>query len=135
MTTTTIINAQSIGTGANVGEGLFAGKTTLQAATTSFILSARITNGASNYQKTQSVEIYYSTSPFNSTAANGPVNLAQTAHILSVRPSQLSSGVAIKDSVLEMSTAGGATGAIYYWCSVPNVLVAQTLDLVLVEMP
>ena len=131
MTTTVSISGQTIGTGANAGENLFPQKVTRNAATTAFVLSLRLTNGVAEYDRHAEVRVWYSSSPYSVSAALGAVQLKQTARYVDIRPSNLAAGVMIKDSSLEPITGD----FIYFWCDIPAVVVAQTLDVTLVELP
>ena len=64
MTTTTLINAQSIGTGSNIGNRLFGAKLTAATTTTAYLISARLTDGAGPTDPGQ-VRIWYTSASFN----------------------------------------------------------------------
>jgi hypothetical protein len=130
MTSTVSINGQSIGTGSNKGEGLFPQKVTLATGTTAFVLNARITNGADNYAN-KSLRVMYTTSPYSITAAQAVAQLKRTARFLDVEFDPNGSGVVIKDSSFEP-----VTGAfLYFWCNIPILATAATLDVTATELP
>lgn len=129
MTSTVIVN-ESIGTGANVGNGLFATKAILAAATTAYVISARLTPGAGHCEGR--VRVYYTTTAFDISAANGPAQLAQTTRYLDLtfNPSQPEVPV-IRDGSLEPATGY----FLHVWVEVPPQAVASTLELAFVELP
>lgn len=131
MTTTNAISGQTIGTSTNKGEGLFPQKVTLQAATTAYVITIRLTNGADAYISKAEVIIWYSTSSFSITAAQAVLQLKPTARYVTIKPSSLGSAILIKDSSLEPVTGG----FLYLWCDIPTVVTAQTLDVNTVELP
>lgn len=131
MTTTASISGQSIGTGANIGYGLFPRKVTRQVTTTAFVIAAKVTNGAAGYTPQQEIRIWYSSSSFSVLAADAAAALHDTARYLDVKPDALAGGIEIKDSSLEPITGD----YIYLWCDIPTVAVAQTLDVNVVELP
>lgn len=131
MTTTNSIATQSIGTGANKGEGLFPQKVTIAATTTAYVITARITNGTDGYKQAQELRIWFTSSSFSITAAQAVTQLKSTARYLDIKPSPDSGDVRIKDSSLEPITGS----YIYFWCDIPTVTTAQTLDVNLVQLP
>jgi hypothetical protein len=131
MTTTNSIASQSIGTSTNVGAGKFPQKVTRQSTTTAILVNVRITNGAAGYAKTDEVRVWFTSSSFDITAALAVNQLRQNAFYVDVRPAQDAAGVSIKSSDIE-SIQGTY---IYFWCDIPTVAVAQTLDVDLVELP
>lgn len=131
MTITQMLNGQTIGTGANKGEGLFATKLTLQSTTTAYVFTPRVTNGADSYLPKNEIIIWYTTSSFSITAAQAVKQLKSTARYVSIKPSPDNAGVVIKDSSLEPNTGG----YLYCWCDIPTVTTAQTLDVNIVELP
>lgn len=131
MVTNNSISGQSIGTSTNVGEGKFPQKITLNAATTAYVITPRLTNGAAAYDPAQVVRVWYTTSSFSLTAAQAVAQLDTTARYIDVRFKPLNGQVNIKDSTLENVTGG----YLYLWCDVPNLATAATLDVNAVELP
>lgn len=129
MTTTTIINAQSFGTGANTGNNLFApAATSLQTGTTAYVVSVRTTMGTGEpLTKTTKVRVWY-TSSYATVTAQIPEVLGQTARYVDVT---LDRPIAICDSTLEPSTGG----KFYCWVDAPTQSVAGTITVTLVELP
>lgn len=131
MTTTTLINAQSIGTGANIGNRLFGAKLTAQTTSTAFLLSARLTEGAGPTEPAI-VRVWYTSASFNISAANGPAQLNQTARYLDLNLSDPTGGqVIIRDGTLEPLTGQ----YIHVWVDAPRLGTAATLDVNVVEVP
>lgn len=130
MTTTTVINAQSFGTGSNVGNGKFSqNPVTLQVTTTAFVVSAEMATGNNGQldPKTK-IRVWYTTTTRTVTAADAPSKLGQTAHYVDVT---IDRPVAIRDSMLEP-----VTGNLFHvWVDAPVLGVAGTITVVLVELP
>lgn len=131
MVTNNSISGQSIGTSTNIGEGLFPQKITLNAATTCFVITPRITNGAASYDPANEIIVRYSTSSFSITAAQAVSQLDCTSRYVPVKMKPNNGAVAIKDSSLEPVTGG----YLYLWCEIPKLSVAATLDVNVVELP
>lgn len=134
MTTTTVLNAQSFGTGANKGNGLFgASPTTFQATTTAFLVCAEVTAGAGpTYSGAkQDVRVYYTSSCRSLTAAQALARLGQTVRYVDLRVPDTGGVVQIKDSTLEPVTGQ----YFYFWVDAPSLLTAATLSVFLVELP
>ncbi len=132
MTTTTVTNAQSIGTSTNIGDDKFVTKTAIQTGTTAFVITPRVTNEA-NSNAGLVLRVWYTSSSYSLTAsaALASAALRQTAHYVDLRLNSDNSGVAINDSCLEPVTGG----YIYTWCSIPTLILAATLDVNLTELP
>lgn len=131
MTTTTAINAQSIGTSTNKGEGLFSQKITAQSDTSGYFVSPEITNGATgDYDSKQVVRIWFSSSAYSYTAANAVSSLKQDASYVDVRPGRHAADITANNSFL--SVLAGAY--IYLWCDIPTVTTAQTLTVKVTEI-
>lgn len=133
MLATLLINAQSIGTGTNAGEGLFPVKVTLQATTTAYVLSMRVTNGTDAYVTSDEVIVRYSTTPFGAsyTAAQAVPVLGQTHRFVYIKLQRTAGLAIIKDSSIEPVTGG----TLFIWCDIPKVATAMTLDVYLQELP
>ena len=136
MTTTVILTSQSIGTGSNVGEELtFATtgmKVTKQAATTAFVISAKLTNGAASYSLSTRPLIRYASSPFDLTYTAAPAIFRNGgSRYLEMVPA-VGAGVIVSKSS-EIETVCG--NYIYIWCYIPTTSVAQLLDLSILELP
>lgn len=135
MTTTQVINTQSIGTGANVSTGdspLFVTKRTLATTTTAFSLTGILTNGASRYGTEQRTKISWTTSPVSLTAnAATAAQLKMTAKFFYLKQSPNSGDVRYTDSDLDTVTGP----YLYLWAECPNHPVAQTLDVYVNELP
>lgn len=130
MTVTDSISGQSIGTSTNVGERKFPQKVTKQSLTTAWTVSAKLTNGATGYAPSGIVRIWYASSNFNLTAAEAAAGLRPTRY-LDLRPSPHAAGI-VADSG-ELITATG--NYLFFWCDLPTVPTAQTLDVSCVELP
>lgn len=130
MTTTTVINAQSFGTSTNVGNDKFSiSPVTLAAPTTAFVVAVRANNTAPNpHDPKQVVRVHYTTTTFTVAQADAPLQLGPTNRYVDV---QLNRPVAIRDSSLEPVTGS----KFHCWVDAPNLSVAATLDVVLVELP
>lgn len=136
MTTTVILNAQSIGTGANAGSDLTfstAGmKVTKQTATTAFSISARLTNGAGAYSLSNRPVIRYTSSPFSVAYTAAPKLFRNNgSRYLEMVPGCEGNLAVARTS--EIETVNG--DYIYIWVDCPTVAVAQTLDVTLFELP
>lgn len=132
MTTQSAISSQSIGTSTNVGDGKFSiNPLTLAGTTTAYVVNVQWTNGTGVFPKRDTVVVWYTTTMRTVTAADAPQKLAQTARFVEIRPAQGSGLIAIKDSSLEPVTGS----KFHCWVSVPNLTVAATLDVDLVELP
>lgn len=130
MTITNSIASQSIGTSTNVGDKKFPQVVDRQTTTTSYNLVGRITNGAAEYDPATSVVVYYASSPFSVTAVVGAATL---------RPSG-SLRISLKRNAADVAHVPGANTPmqgryIYFWCEVPKLTTAATLDVSLVEFP
>jgi hypothetical protein len=131
MTINTPISGQSVGTSTNKGEGLFPQKITKNAATTAFSVQVRVTNGAGDYAIANVIRVWYLSSAFDMTAAAAVDACRSAARYVDLRPSNLSSGVRLRDSDLEAVLGN----YIYLWCDIPAATVAQSLDVTVVELP
>ena len=131
MTTTTLINAQSIGTGSNIGNRLFGAKLTAATTTTAYLISARLTDGAGPTDPGQ-VRIWHTSASFNISAANGPAQLNQTARYLDLNLTEPTGGqIIVRDGTLEPLTGQ----YIHVWVDAPRLTTAATLDVNVVEVP
>ena len=135
MTSTAVLSAQSIGTGANKGNDLTfsasAMKVTIQTGTTAFCVAGELTNGSASYDQANRPTIRYATSPFSYAYDAAPPNLRTTARYLEMIPKQSAGGIAARNSDLEVVKGS----YIYVWVDVPGVAVAQTLTINVVELP
>lgn len=131
MTTTAIISGQSMGTGSNVGDNLFAAKLTAQTTTTAFLLCVRVTEGAGPTNP-GTVRVFFTSTSFSISAANGPSQLGATSRYVDVILSDPRGGqVIIRDGSLEPLTGAN----IHVWASAPQLGTAATLDVNVVELP
>lgn len=134
MTTTTLNNAQSIGTSTNVGPGLYPVKTTLQAGTTAFSITAVLTFTTQNREAVSTpVRVWYTSSPQDITAAQAVAQLAQGARFVDVKgnPEPSRSGlISTRNSFIE--PVQGAY--VYTWLELPAFAAAATLTTKLVEI-
>lgn len=130
MTTTTVINAQSFGTSTNVGNGKFApAATALQATTTAFVVNAKVTLGTDQAKRpNKTLRVWYTTCVDSVAAGDCVSQLAGTAHYVDV---PLDRTVRSEDSMLEPITGG----FFNCWVDAPNLDVASTLTVKLVELP
>lgn len=135
MTTTQILNAQSVGTSTNKGSDLTfatAGmKLTIQTGTSAYKIIARLTNGAASYDRANRPTIRYVSSPFSDTYTAAPSLYRQSARYLELIPAD---GASLPSTrATDVETVSGQY--IYMWVDVPAVTVPQTLDLYVVELP
>lgn len=131
MTTTTAINAQSIGTGSNIGEGLFAYALTPQSTTDRFFVEAIITNGAAGYDVSNKIIVRFACHSVSMTAALAPPILRSGARYMEVIGSSKAGQVTARTSLLEPLSAA----YVYVWLDVPNQTTAQTITVKLIEGP
>ena len=131
MTTTPAINAQSVGTSSAIGDDLLAYKLTPQAATDRFFIEAILVNGAAGYDMAQRPRIWYACHSVSMTASDAPKILKQTARYLEIVPSPFSGKTVARISQLEPLAAG----YVYIWLEMPNLVVAQTLTVNIIEGP
>lgn len=129
-TVTAAINGQSVGTSTNVGNGLFGYKLTKQAASTTFLVSALLVNGAGAVDPRAEIVITYASSPRNLTAAQALAQLRTVKH-LHIKPSP-TPGASVEFST-ELETMKG--DYVYLWADVPAMPVAGTLTVNTVELP
>lgn len=132
MTITTPLSAQSFGTGANVGNGKFPTKVTLEATTTAAQLELVITNGAVKGELRQEVKLHFAFSAIDTTAAAAVTTLRHSSRFLTVPPAEAVSGVAAKISLLEPAPG---TGFLYFWLDAPNLGTAATISVNLIQYP
>lgn len=135
MTTQTAISAQSFGTGSNVGNNKFSiAPLTLASGTTAFIVNVQVTNGtgaSGNSGQPVDVRVWYTTTVRTVTAGNAPLTLGATARYIDTKIMGGTAAVYSKDSSLEPKTGA----SFHCWVDAPNLSVAATLDVVLVELP
>lgn len=132
MTTTTVISGQTFGTSTNVGNAKFSiAPVTLQASTTAYVVQLKWTAGASIENRGSRIVVWYTTTAATVTAGNAPTQLNQTARYVDLVAPQSAAGVQIRDSSLEPVTGN----KFHCWVEAPNLSVAATLDVVLVELP
>lgn len=129
MTITSAIGGQLIGL-TNKGEGQLPYKLTLQASTTAFVISGRITNVTTNDPK-KITRVWYSTSSYNFTTAQAIKYLRATARYVDVRPIADSGTGIVMDSSLEPVTGN----YLYLWCEIPADTVDQVIDVNIIELP
>ncbi len=136
MTITSVITAQSIGTGSNKGNSKFATSAlVLQSTTTAYVVNVQVTPGAGPVDHKLELRVWFTTTPRTVTAGNAPYTLGQTAHYVDIRFGtgglSLPSVAISKDSALEPVTGGN----LHVWCDVPGLDTAATLDVSIVELP
>ena len=136
MTTTAVLASQSLGTSTNVGGDLTfatAGmKITRQTATTAFVVSAKLTNGAGAYSLSDRPVIRYASSPFSVTYTAAPAMFRNGgSRYLELVPAIGAGGIVSRSS--EIETVNG--DYIYLWVDSPTVSVAWTLALSVLELP
>lgn len=132
MTTQACIAAQSVGTSTNFGNGILSiNPLTIGGTTTAYVVNVQLANGAGPVDPNQMITIRYTTTMRTVTAANAPVQLAQTQHTITIRPSPNASVTQIVDSALEPVTGS----KFHLWADVPAYPLAGTLTVDLVELP
>jgi len=129
-TVTAAINGQSVGTSTNVGDGLFGYKLTKQAASTTFLIAASLTNGAGAVDPRGEIVITYASSPQSLSTAQALAQLRTLKH-LHVKPSPTPGGIV--EYSTELETMKG--DYVYLWANVPAMTVAGTLTVRTVELP
>jgi hypothetical protein len=131
MTSTQVISSQSVGTGANKGEELFAIRLTPNAITDRFFVEAVLTNGATDIDTSDRPQIRYACYNASITAALAPPILRRTARYLEVIPSPNAGLVVSRTSLLEPLSGP----YIYLWVDMPAFPVAGTLSVWIHEGP
>ena len=131
MTPTQVITGQSVGTGANKGEDLFAIRLTPQAITDRFFVEAILTNGAGDYDISNRPIIKYACYNASITASTAPAILKRTARYMELLPSKFSSAVVSRTSLLEPLSGP----YIYLWVDQPAFVTAATLSVWIHEGP
>lgn len=131
MTTTVAINGESIGTGSNIGEGLFAYKLTPQSTSDRFFVEAILTNGAGGYNVSNKLRVIFACHSVSMTAADAVPILKSNARYMEVIASADAGQVIAKTSLLEPLAAA----YVYVWVNVPPQATAQTLTVKLIEGP
>jgi hypothetical protein len=128
---TTLITAQSIGTGANKGERLFGVSHALQATATAFSIEVEVTNGADGYEKIKKeVIVRYAASSNTYVAASAaPLNLHQSSRFVALNMGP--NGGDIRSRVSFLEPAVGAT--VYVWVEAPTLETAALLTVKIVE--
>ena len=131
MTTTALIASQSIGTGANVGDNLAAAKFTPAAISDRYFVECILTNGATSYDLNNRPRVWYAGYSASITAALAPAILRKAARYVEITPHVNAGLVAKKTSLLEPLDAP----YVYVWIESPNLAVAQTLSVNIIEGP
>lgn len=131
MTTTTVINAQSIGTGSNVGVPVHASKLTCEALTTAYVINAQLTNGAARYSRSNEVRIWYASSPYNMTASQAADRCKQSARYLKIFGREDPSSITVQDTEVEVLSGQ----FLYIWLEVANQPAAQTISVIVTQLP
>lgn len=130
MTTTAIINSQSIGTSTNVGDFVQPTRTALQATTTQVQVIISITRGAAIPEGSY-VGVYQAVSPVN--WGTGAPNMQQ------VQMNAQFTRVPLRADRVVIEIASGtlptAAGFHYCWLQVPVMSVASTITVNLEETP
>jgi len=133
MTTTTIINGVTVGSGATTTQGFTnVTKTALQAGTTAYNVAIQLTNGALAGNLNESIRVYTTTSPYSYTAALAAADtLSRQSVITECRPHKDPSGVITYSSPL-LPRLGGYN---YTWVEEGTLRIAATLTVDLCEVP
>ena len=132
MTSTAIISAVSIGTGSNQGMVFNPVKTTLQAATTTVKIAARITFGDGSVRPSSNIRVRHAVSPTSYTdAATGAHALKQDGNGVEI-PHAPNGGLDIERSSEVLITGAGYH---YCWLEVPLLPIAATITVTLIELP
>lgn len=132
MTISTPLNAQAFGTGANVGNGKFPTKVTLEAATTAIQIEARIVNGQAYYDERQDVLVHFALSTVDLTAAAAVETTKQSSRFLQIAHGREPLADRVRMTDLE-AAPGGAY--LYMWVDAPNLEVASTISLNVIQYP
>lgn len=132
MTTTLVINGQSIGTSTNKGNGVFSiNQVSFQSTSTAFVVSVKLVNGASPVDPSQRVRVWYTSTSWTVSATNAPLQIGKTARYVELTPVAQANGTSICDSSLEP-----ITGASFnLWVDAPSFVAAGSLSINLVELP
>lgn len=129
-TVTAAINAQSIGTGGNVGNGKFPYKLTKSAGSTVFSVEAKLVTGSGAPVTMSKVIARFCSSSFSQTAAEA-VEMLKGTKELEIKFAEASAGTRLISSEL-FSFLGDYA---YLWVDVPPLTVAATLTVNFVELP
>ena len=131
MTSTTVINAVSVGSGANP-PFTNASQTSLQTGTTAFCVSAKLTNGAAAGNLNECIKLYIVSSPFNEGSAVMTLNneLAKDATIIEVKPASAPNLSRITSTAL-LPRLGDY---VYVWAEEGTLRTPATLSAVLYEI-
>ena len=131
MTTTQVINAQSIGTSTNKGHDLFAIRLTPAAASDRFYVEAVVTNGAGTFNRSSKIAVWVATYNASITASGAPAIMRHTAKMLDVIMESTSAAVTSYTS--DLIPLGGPY--IYLWLDVPTLPAASTISVWIHEGP
>jgi hypothetical protein len=134
MTNTTIYNAVSLGTTAEIRGGSPA-KTTLVAGTTSLIVNAKVVSG-DNQNQSDCVELFYAVSPYNLTADSTLIaKLRPQAGLLRMFPNQAGAGETYNTTGVLVNNGG----YLYTWFNSPALAQSGTgspsITVTSVELP
>lgn len=131
MTSTKVIDAQSIGTSTNKGTDLFAIRLTPQSITDRFFVEAVITNGAGSYTLTDRTLLRFACYNASIPASDAPAILKRTARFMEMIPNNAAGAVYSRTSLLEPLSGP----YIYLWVDQPTFAVAATLSVWIHEGP
>lgn len=131
MTTTNIVASQSIGTGGNIGNSLFAYKHTLDAGTSAAVLTLRVTNGTKGPSDARAKNtMWYSFSPISVTASAATELLKQNAKYVDLLCAEGASSDRARDSLIEPVTGQ----YLYCWFDTCTYEAAATLNAYVTEI-
>lgn len=134
MTTTTIINAQSVGTGSNVGDFVSPVKVALDTNTTAALISVSVTLGNVAANTSSRLKVWCAVSPVNyATAAAGAYALKSGAQWVEMNldPKSIPTLTLERASMVDIT----ASGYHYCWIESPTLPVAATVTVRLQELP
>jgi hypothetical protein len=127
LATTTLINAQAVGGTPGTVQSV---KTSANAGTKFFTVTAQITYGAGLYAPDQKIKFYYTSSPVDLTTTTGPISLRSGAPFITISNAGRSPG----DIVAVSSDFEVLSGAyIYTWLETPTFSPTVTVSMFLVE--
>lgn len=131
MTSTTVINTQSFGTGSNVGETLYPSVFDHDASTVQAIVNVSVTlvSAASNQSSRLNVRYAWSPTAYSSPLA-GALALKGASKYVEVLLSPTTASAVVERSSLPIVALAGYT---YLWIEAPTLPAAATVTVKIVE--
>jgi hypothetical protein len=127
LATTTLINAQAVGDTPGTVQSV---KTSANAGTKFFIITAQITYGAKLYEPESKIKFYYTSSPVDLTTTTGPISLRSGAQYITISNAGRAPGAVVAvNSDFEVLSGQ----YIYTWLETPTLSPTVTISSFLVE--